>query len=86
MYITPPVMRPIWRTNEAYNTLAISKSTFFNQQNEGLICKPIALGARCVGYLSSEIIAVLNARIQGKTDYEIKTLVIQLELERQEIN
>jgi prophage regulatory protein len=86
MYQNTYLIKPIFRLPEALNTLSISKSTFFNQLNEGLLCKPISLGERCVGYPSSEIIAILNARIAGSTNFEIKALVIELEKQRQELS
>lgn len=84
MYQTTNIIASIYRLPEVLNILKISKSTCYNQQNQGLLCKPISLGARCTGYPSSEVIAVLNARIAGKSDKDIKALVIELEAQRKE--
>ncbi len=62
--------------------LAISRSTFYLQISQGLITKPIQIGLRAVGWPSYELDAILNARIAGKSNDEIKTLVTELEKQR----
>jgi len=57
---------------------AFSKSTLFSQINQGLMPKPISLGSRAVGYLQHELDAILLARVQGKSDPQIKELVQEL--------
>jgi len=75
----------ILRKPEVLNFLSISKSTFHNQINKGLLCSPISLGLRAVGYLEHEIQEVLKARIVGQNDDQIKELVISLEAQRKEL-
>ncbi|MBL4898985.1 MAG: transcriptional regulator [Colwellia sp.] len=72
----------ICRLPEILALLHISKSTLFNQINDGLLCSSINLGTRCKGYIWSEALSILNARITGQTDDQIKQLVIQLESNR----
>lgn len=72
----------IQRLIKAKDSLGVSRSTFYLQIAEGLITKPVLLGARAVGWPSNEIEAILNARIAGKTPTEIKTLVKELEKQR----
>lgn len=72
----------IQRLIKAKDSLGLSRSTFYLQIAEGLITKPVPIGARAVGWPSNEIEAILNARIAGKTPTEIKALVKELEKQR----
>lgn len=72
----------ILRLASAKTTFGFSRSTFYLQIAEGLITKPVPIGARAVGWPSNEIEAILNARIAGKPPTEIKALVKQLEKQR----
>lgn len=62
--------------------LGISRSTVYLQVSQGLLTKPIHIGLRAVGWPSNELDAILNARIAGKSQDEIKELVIDLENQR----
>ena len=72
----------IQRLIKAKDSLGVSRSTFYLQIAEGLITKPVPIGARAVGWPSNEIEAILTARIAGKTPTEIKALVKELEKQR----
>ena len=56
----------------------LSRSTIYARIEEGTIPKPISLGGRAVGWPDFEIDAVNQARLQGKTDTEVRDLVAQL--------
>jgi prophage regulatory protein len=43
---------------------------------------PVKLGGRAVGWPEYEVEAILMARIAGKSDDEIRTLVAKLEADR----
>jgi prophage regulatory protein len=60
----------------------LSRSTIYQRIAEGLWTKPVSLGARAVGWSSDEVDAINSARIAGKTDEEIRTLVAKLEADR----
>lgn len=60
----------------------LSRSTIYLRISQGLWTKPISLGARAVGWPSSEVAAINTARIAGKTDKEIRALVVKLEAAR----
>jgi len=60
----------------------LSRSTIYLRIAQGQWTKPISLGTRAVGWPSSEVAAINAARIAGKTDEEIRTLVITLETAR----
>jgi prophage regulatory protein len=60
----------------------LSRSTIYLRIVQGLWTKPISLGARAVGWPSSEVMAINAARIAGKSDEEIRALVVKLEAAR----
>lgn len=59
-----------------------SRSTIYLRISQGLWPRPIALGARAVGWPAGEVLAMNAARIAGKTDAAIRMLVSQLECAR----
>lgn len=61
----------------------VSRSTIYAAIQRGAFVKPIKLGARAVGWPDFEVQTLINARIAGKTDTQIKELVCALELGRQ---
>jgi len=60
----------------------LSRSTIYLRIAQGLWTKPVSLGARAVGWPSSEVAALNGARIAGKTNEEIRALVTKLEAAR----
>lgn len=60
----------------------LSRSTIYLRINQGLLPKPVCLGARAVGWPATEVEALNSARIAGSTDEEIRELVKLLEAER----
>ena len=63
----------------------LSRSTIYLRIAQGPWTKPVSLGARAVGWLSNEVAALNAARIAGKTDEEIRTLVAKLEAARKDL-
>jgi prophage regulatory protein len=59
-----------------------SRSTIYLRIHQGLWPKPVKLGARSIGWPSSEVAAINAARIAGMSDDEIRALVIKLECAR----
>ena len=57
----------------------LSRSTIYLRITQGLWTKPVSLGARAVGWPSSDVAAINAARIAGKIDEEIRVLVVKLE-------
>lgn len=57
---------------------ARSKSALQLDEKAGLFCPPISIGDRAVAYIQSEVDAVIQARIEGRTSEQIKALVKQL--------
>jgi prophage regulatory protein len=62
-----------------------SRSTIYLRISQGLWTKQISLGARAVGWPANEVAALNAARISGKTDDEIRDLVIKLESARKSV-
>jgi prophage regulatory protein len=59
-----------------------SRSTIYLRISQGLWTKQIRLGPRCIGWPAHEVAALNAARISGKTDVEIRGLVVKLESAR----
>ena len=62
-----------------------SRSTIYLRISQGLWTKQISLGVRAVGWPANEVAALNAARISGKTDAEIRDLVIKLESARKSV-
>ena len=62
-----------------------SRSTIYLRVAQGLWTKPVSLGPRAVGWPSNEIEALNAARISGKTDAEIRELVLSLQSKRKDV-
>jgi prophage regulatory protein len=60
-----------------------SKSTLYRKINQGIFTKPVKIGGGDrSAWPANEIEALNKARIAGKSDEEIKQLVIELEAAR----
>jgi prophage regulatory protein len=60
----------------------LPNSTLYDHIKKGLFCRSIKLSERCSGWLESECVAIMGARIAGKSEAEIKELVLSLENQR----
>jgi len=56
-----------------------SRSSHYQDIQQGLFTRPVQIGMRAVGWPSSEVEALNAARIAGKTDDGIRELVMMLE-------
>ncbi|WP_448172286.1 helix-turn-helix transcriptional regulator [Rhizobacter fulvus] len=56
-----------------------SRSTLYANVAQRLWTRPVKLGPRAVGWPAGEVEALNAARIAGKTDAEIRSLVCSLE-------
>ncbi|MES1976709.1 MAG: AlpA family phage regulatory protein [Pseudomonadota bacterium] len=59
-----------------------SRSTIYLRITQGLWTKPVSLGPRCVGWPANEVAALNAARIAGKSEEDIRALVVKLEAAR----
>lgn len=75
----------IIRIYAAANLFGLAKSSYYDRVTKGLLPPPISLGGRAKGYVGSELDAVLKAMISGKSEAEIKMLVLELVQQRQNL-
>jgi prophage regulatory protein len=75
----------ILRAKQAQAAIGLPKSSLYAQIGSGLFPRPVALSSRAVGWPAYEVASVIAARIAGKTDEEIRALVLRLEAARNEI-
>jgi len=63
----------------------LSRSTIYLRIAQGAFPKPVSLGGRAVGWPASEVAALNAARISGKSNSEIRDLVVKLEAARKTV-
>jgi len=68
----------IHRRKQVEARTGLSRSTLYLYISQGLFPKPINLGLRSIGWPDYEIDAINAARIAGKSDEEIRALVVKL--------
>ena len=62
-----------------------SRSSHYADIKAGLFVKPVLIGLRATGTPDHEVDTLIAARIAGKTDEEIRALVIKLEAGRKAV-
>lgn len=62
--------------------LGDSNTAFYVKIGKGLITRPIKIGERAVAWPSHEIDAIVDARIAGKSEVELRDLVQRLHSQR----
>ena len=72
----------IYRLAQVKIETGLPRSTIYLRIQQGLLTKPISLGGRSVGWPASEISQINAARIAGKSNEEIKSLVCELQQQR----
>ena len=75
--INPLLRRPIIE-----QSTGDSRSTIYRKIKKGLFTKPVNIGGDRVAWPANEVQAINQARIAGKSDTEIKQLVVELEAAR----
>jgi prophage regulatory protein len=60
----------------------LKKSAVYARVSTGLLPRPVSLGGNAVAWLAHEIQAVNAARVAGKSDDEVRTLVARLHEQR----
>ena len=79
-----PLLR-MCRNDDVLRTFRYGRTTLHNRIKDGLMTPPINLGGRAVGFLESEVQAVLQAFVAGLTHDQIKDLVVELVNDRKSI-
>lgn len=79
---TPPT---ILRLPAVLKRRGRSRSSHYADIKAGLFVKPVLIGLRAIGTPDNEVDALNAARIAGKTDDEIRALVVKLEAARKTV-
>lgn len=66
------------RKPEVLELICLSTSSLERQIKQNFLPPPFSLGCRSVGWFEHEIISVIKARAAGKSDDEVKELVLNL--------
>jgi len=77
-----PALNPLYRRPIVEQATGDSRSTIYRKIKKGLFTKPVQIGGDRVAWPANEVTAINQARIAGKSDQEIKALVIELEAAR----
>ncbi len=77
-----PTINPLYRRSIVEQATGDSRSTIYRKIKKGLFTKPVQIGGERVAWPANEVMAINQARIAGKSDEEIKALVIELEAAR----
>lgn len=72
----------ILRLPDVLSETGRSRSSHYGDIDDGLFTRPVQIGLRAVGWPSGEVAAINAARIAGKSDEEIRALVVKLETAR----
>ncbi len=80
--ISLPEINPILKRPTVEQITADTRSTIYRKIKSGLFVRPVSLGGGRVGWPANEVQAVVNARIAGKNDEQIKALVVELQAAR----
>ncbi|HEX4022391.1 MAG TPA: AlpA family transcriptional regulator [Acidobacteriaceae bacterium] len=75
----------ILRLPAVKTSTGLSRSTLYLRVAQGEFPKPVSLGGRAVGWPASEVAALNAARIAGKSNAEIRDLVVKLEVARKAV-
>lgn len=76
------MLQRIVRVPDVIKARGKCRTSHYNDVSAGLFTRPVKIGARASGWPESEVAALQRARIAGKTDDEIRTLVKALEAQR----
>ena len=77
-----PAANPLYRRPVVEQATGKSRTTIYRDIQRGLFTKPVEIGGDRVAWPANEVEAINKARIAGKSDAEIRALVIELEAAR----
>ena len=76
---TPEQTISLFRRKIVEQIYGKSRSSIYRDIKNGLFTKPVTIGINSVAGPSNEVEAINKSRIAGKSDDEIRALVIELE-------
>ena len=74
-----PHINHLYRRPVVEAAMGKTRSTLYRDIQKGVLTKPVSIGGERVAWPANEIQAINQARIAGKSDADIKLLVIELE-------
>lgn len=77
-------MNNLLRLPAVMERTGLARPTVYLRAKQGLFPRPVKLGSRMAAWPENEVAAINAARIAGKSDDEIRQLVVRLERERAE--
>jgi prophage regulatory protein len=77
-----PATTSILRLREVLHARGRSRSSHYLDIKRGVFTRPVLIGTRAVGWPAEEVEALNRARIAGKSEAEIRTLVAALHAAR----
>ena len=80
------MIHSLLRLPDVLRKRARSRSSHYLDIQQGLFTHPVSIGARAVAWPDYEVAILNEARIAGKSDEEIRSLVSQLEASRKAAN
>jgi prophage regulatory protein len=75
----------ILRLPAVKESTGLSRSTLYLRIVHGVFTHSVSLGGRSVGWPASEVVALNAARMAGKSDAEVRNLVVTLEAARKAV-
>jgi prophage regulatory protein len=77
-----PTITPLLRRPAVEAATGKSRSTIYREIAKNLFPKPVQIGGERVAWPANEVAALNQARIAGKSNDEIRQLVVELEAAR----
>lgn len=75
-------MNTLLRLPAVMSATGLARPTVYVRIKNGLFVRPVKISERAVAWPAEEVAAINAARIAGKSDEEIRELVMQLEQQR----
>ena len=75
----------ILRLPAVLSDTGLSRSTIYLRIAQGAFTRPVSLGARAVGWPAHEVTSINAARIAGKSEAQVRELVLELEAARKAV-
>ena len=73
-----PLAPQLWRLPEVQNQVGVKRSTVFAMVNDGTLPPPVKVGPRCTAWPADEVAAIVEARIGGANDDDLRELIARL--------
>lgn len=77
-------MTRLYRLNTALSATGQTRSPFYASIQQGTMTRPVKIGPRAAAWPEHEIQAIVQARIAGASETELRKLVDKLHAQRKE--